>query len=57
MPLWIPLDSNRNRTSSATAIAHYQKFSCALLDRIDTHVEVPRVEFDKPADDRLGVLA
>jgi magnesium chelatase family protein len=25
-----------------------------LLDRIDIHVEVPRVEYDKLTDDRLG---
>jgi magnesium chelatase family protein len=25
-----------------------------LLDRIDIHVDVPRVEYDKLSDDRLG---
>ena len=33
----------------------YQKrISGPLLDRIDIHAEVPRVDFDKLADDRLG---
>jgi magnesium chelatase family protein len=28
-----------------------------LLDRIDIHVEVPRVDYDKLTDDRLGELS
>ena len=33
----------------------YQKrISGPLLDRIDIHAEVPRVDFDKLSDDRLG---
>jgi magnesium chelatase family protein len=33
----------------------YQKrISGPLLDRVDIHAEVPRVDFDKLADDRLG---
>ena len=36
---------------SAMAIAHYQrKISGPLLDRIDIHVEVPRVDYEKLAD-------
>lgn len=36
-------------------MTRYQKrISGPLLDRIDIHVEVPRVEFEKLADDRLG---
>ncbi len=36
-------------------ISRYQKrISGPLLDRIDIHVEVPRVEYDKLTDDRLG---
>ena len=36
-------------------VSRYQKrISGPLLDRIDIHVEVPRVEYDKLADDRLG---
>ena len=36
-------------------VSRYQKrVSGPLLDRIDVHVEVPRVEYDKLTDDRLG---
>lgn len=36
-------------------IARYQKrISGPLLDRIDIHITVPRVEFEKLAGDRLG---
>ncbi len=36
-------------------IARYQKrISGSLLDRIDIHITVPRVEFEKLAGDRLG---
>ena len=35
------------------AIAHYQKrISGPLLNRIDVHVEVPRVDYEKLADKR-----
>jgi magnesium chelatase family protein len=36
-------------------VTRYQKrISGPLLDRIDIHVEVPRVDYDKLTDDRLG---
>ena len=36
-------------------VSRYQKrLSGPLLDRIDIHVDVPRVEYDKLTDDRLG---
>jgi magnesium chelatase family protein len=40
-------------TCSPTAIARYQKrISGPLLDRIDIHIEVPRVDYEKLADKR-----
>src|SRR5512146_3072854 len=42
-------------TCSGTLIARYQKrLSGPLLDRIDIHIEVPRVPFQKLSDDRRG---
>ena len=46
-------DPVRECTCSATAITRYQKrISGPLLDRIDIHVEVPRVDYEKLADKR-----
>lgn len=48
-------DPLRSCTCSASTIARYQKkISGPLLDRIDIHVEAPRVEFEKLADRRAG---
>jgi magnesium chelatase family protein len=48
-------DPVKECTCSSTIVTRYQKrISGPLLDRIDIHAEVPRVEFDKLADDRLG---
>ena len=48
-------DPVKECTCSSTMIARYQKkISGPLLDRIDIHVEVPRVEYEKLADNRLG---
>ena len=42
-------------TCSQGAVTKYQKrISGPLLDRIDIHVEVPRVEYEKLSDDRAG---
>jgi magnesium chelatase family protein len=42
-------------TCSPGTVTKYQKrISGPLLDRIDIHIEVPRVEFDKLSDKRLG---
>jgi magnesium chelatase family protein len=39
-------------------VSRYQKrISGPLLDRIDIHVEVPRVEYDELFDDRLAEAA
>ena len=38
-----------------TMVSRYQKrVSGPLLDRIDIHVEVPAVKYEKLSDDRLG---
>jgi magnesium chelatase family protein len=48
-------DPVKECTRSATAIMRYQKrISGPLLDRIDIHIEVPRVDYEKLAD-RRGV--
>ncbi len=48
-------DAERQCTCSAGAVARYQKrLSGPLLDRIDIHVDVPRVNYDKLSSDRLG---
>ncbi|MGN6813875.1 MAG: YifB family Mg chelatase-like AAA ATPase [Thermomicrobiales bacterium] len=48
-------DPVRECTCSPTAISRYAKrLSGPLLDRIDIHVQVPRVAYEKLADDRLG---
>jgi magnesium chelatase family protein len=42
-------------TCSSMVVTKYQKrISGPLLDRIDIHVEVPRVEYEKLSDKRLG---
>jgi magnesium chelatase family protein len=42
-------------TCSHSMVSRYQKrISGPLLDRIDIHIEVPRVEYEKLSDDRLG---
>jgi len=42
-------------TCSMSMITRYRKrISEPLLDRIDIHVEVPRVDYDKLTDERLG---
>jgi magnesium chelatase family protein len=48
-------DPGRECTCSMGMVSKYQKrLSGPLLDRIDIHVEVPRVEYEKLADERLG---
>ncbi|RME40084.1 MAG: ATP-binding protein [Thermoflexia bacterium] len=51
-------DPVRECTCSPSAIARYQKrISGPLLDRIDIHIEVPRVDYQKLTDDRRGELS
>ena len=48
-------DAVKPCTCSSGAVIKYQKrISGPLLDRIDIHVEVPRVEYDKLSDRRIG---
>jgi len=48
-------DLQKACTCSSVMVTRYQKrISGPLLDRIDLHVEVPRVEVDKLSDERLG---
>ena len=48
-------DAVRECTCSPSTVTRYQKrISGPLLDRVDIHVEVPRVEFEKLASDRVG---
>jgi len=48
-------DALKPCTCSTSVITKYQKrISGPLLDRIDIHVEVPRVAYEKLSDDRLG---
>ncbi len=48
-------DPVKECTCSNQVITRYQKrISGPMLDRIDIHIEVPRVDYDKLSDDRLG---
>jgi magnesium chelatase family protein len=48
-------DPTQECTCSLSMVSRYQKrISGPLLDRIDIHVEVPRVEYEKLSDERLG---
>jgi len=48
-------DPVRECTCSLAMVTRYQKrISGPLLDRIDIHVEVPRVEYEKLSGDRMG---
>jgi len=40
--------------SSSTILRYQKKISGPLLDRIDIHVEVPRVDYEKLSDNRQG---
>jgi magnesium chelatase family protein len=48
-------DPTKECTCGLSMVSRYQKrLSGPLLDRIDIHVEVPRVQYEKLTDDRLG---
>ncbi|HET9904979.1 MAG TPA: ATP-binding protein, partial [Anaerolineales bacterium] len=48
-------DSQKPCTCAAPVVTKYQKrISGPLLDRIDIHIEVPRVDYEKLSGDRVG---
>src|SRR5260221_11397795 len=48
-------DSLKPCTCAPAMVTKYQKrISSPLLDRIDIHIEVPRVDYEKLSSDRLG---
>ncbi len=48
-------DPVKQCTCTSSMVSRYQKrISGPMLDRIDIFVEVPRIEYEKLADDRLG---
>jgi len=48
-------DATRECSCTPSNVTRYQKrVSGPLLDRIDIHVEVPRVDFEKLTEDRVG---
>src|SRR5512142_2721580 len=48
-------DSQKPCTCAPAMVTKYQKrISVPLLDRIDIHIEVPRVDYEKLSGDRVG---
>jgi magnesium chelatase family protein len=48
-------DSQKPCTCAYPVVTKYQKrISGPLLDRIDIHIEVPRVDYEKLSGDRVG---
>ncbi len=48
-------DSQKACTCAPAVVTKYQKrISGPLLDRIDIHIEVPRVDYEKLSGDRMG---
>jgi magnesium chelatase family protein len=51
-------DPVRPCTCSSSTVTKYQKrISGPMLDRIDIHIEVPRVDYEKLSGDRLGEMS
>ena len=54
-PCGFPSDPEKGCTCSVSMIKSYQKrISGPFMDRIDVHVEVPRVPFEELSDKRIG---
>ena len=48
-------DPQKASGCAPAGVAKYQKLiSGPLLDRIDNHIEVPRVDYEKLSTDRMG---
>lgn len=48
-------DTQKACTCGAAVVTKYQKrISDCLLDRIDIHIEIPRVDYEKLSEDRVG---
>ena len=48
-------DTQKPCTCAVAAVTKYQKrISGPILDRIDIHIEVPRVDYEKLSGDRVG---
>jgi magnesium chelatase family protein len=47
-------DTQKACCASAVVTKHQKRISGPLLDRIDIHIEVPRVDYEKLSSDRLG---
>jgi len=45
---------NASGCTPAVVNKYQKRISGSLLDRIDTHIEVPRVDYEKLSGDRMG---
>jgi hypothetical protein len=55
LSLWLFWGCQKACTCAHAAVTKYQKrISGPLLDRIDIHIEVPRVDYEKLSGDSLG---
>ena len=55
LPCGFYSDSLKRCTCAPAIVTKYQKrISGSLLDRIDIHIEVPRVDYEKLSGDRVG---